>query len=269
MNDSMLDKIKNLTDYGKRNVRGLNTEVGHLRDDQKNMLEFALNRDWSVPKFKFRHFVGDAQITPFGKLKQFLVELKSREEALEELEYQIAKHNINIKIEQKRVEQSDDELEKELHKLELFKLEKDSKKLARRLDDAYKERQKFFDLLDEFNNSPEGKLSDGRYLIEVFGDDDAEEALESQYWTVRLAKQAAMDIVAYGRIGGGNMDSIAMLPQEQQAQILYSATDYSLRLENTTNVLRNESMKQLQLGTNGSDINKILQLPTGTEIGRE
>lgn len=269
MNKEIIDKIKNLTEYGRDNVRGLNTKVEFLRDDQKNVLEFALNRDWSVPKFKFRHFVGDAQITPFGKLKQFLVELKAREESIEELEYQISKHQLTIKIEQRRRDECVDDLQRDLHELELFKLEKDLKKFARRLDDAYKERQKFFDLLDEFNNSPEGKLPDGRYLIEVFGDEDIEEALESQYWTVRLAKQAAMDMIAYGRIGSGNMDSIAMLPQEQQAQILYSATDYSLRLENTTNVLRNESIKQLQLGTDGSDINKILQLPTGNEIGQQ
>jgi hypothetical protein len=73
---------------------------------------------------------------------------------------------------------------------------------------------------------------------EIAGDDtellakafsyDAEE--ERKYWVTRMAKQAAMDMVAYGRIGSGNMDSIAMMPEEDQIMTLATTLQYNERL---------------------------------------
>ena len=45
-----------------------------------------------------------------------------------------------------------------------------------------------------------------------------------------MAKQAAMDMIAYGRIGSGNMDSIAMMPEEDQVKTLATTIQYNERL---------------------------------------
>ena len=45
-----------------------------------------------------------------------------------------------------------------------------------------------------------------------------------------MAKQAAMDIAANGRIGVGNMDSIAMMPEEDQVKTLATTLQYTERL---------------------------------------
>jgi hypothetical protein len=42
-----------------------------------------------------------------------------------------------------------------------------------------------------------------------------------------MGKQAAMDIISFGRIGSGNMDSIAMMPEGDQIEALQMATKYS------------------------------------------
>jgi len=42
-----------------------------------------------------------------------------------------------------------------------------------------------------------------------------------------MGKQAAMDILSFGRISTGNLDSIAMLPEEDQLQILSIGFQYS------------------------------------------
>ena len=45
-----------------------------------------------------------------------------------------------------------------------------------------------------------------------------------------MAKQAAMDMVSYGRIGTGNMDSIAMMNDEDQIMTLATTLQYHERL---------------------------------------
>ena len=45
-----------------------------------------------------------------------------------------------------------------------------------------------------------------------------------------MAKQAAMDMIAYGRIGSGNMDSIAMMPEDDQVMALATTIQYNERL---------------------------------------
>jgi hypothetical protein len=55
---------------------------------------------------------------------------------------------------------------------------------------------------------------------------------ERKYWVTRMAKQAAMDMVSYGRIGSGNMDSIAMMPEEDQIEALATTIQYNERLQN-------------------------------------
>ena len=42
-----------------------------------------------------------------------------------------------------------------------------------------------------------------------------------------MGKQAAMDIISYGRIGSGNMESISMMPEKDQVQALQIAVRFS------------------------------------------
>ena len=65
------------------------------------------------------------------------------------------------------------------------------------------------------------KEEDIKYFTS-FNDDE-----ERAYWVARLGKQAAMDIVSYGRIGSGNMESITMMPERDQAQALQIAVRFS------------------------------------------
>ena len=62
-------------------------------------------------------------------------------------------------------------------------------------------------------------------VFEDLNDKKLEE--EEKYWVARMGKQAAIDILAYGRITSGNLDSMSMLPEEQQLQILSIGFQYS------------------------------------------
>lgn len=252
------ERIKNNSIVSVRKnelVPHTDTEKENLREDQKEIIHYALNRESKMPKFKMRHFVGDAQVTPYAKLKQFLLELRVREENLAVMTYDVRKFEIELKILKKKYQDETDELQKELHSLEIERKERGLFVNKKSLDDVYKERQSLLELIDEFNNSDEGKLPDGRLIIEVLSDPEYEEYLEKELWTARLAKQSAVDLATSGRIGNGNLDAIIMLPPEQQVQVLAIASDYGTRVQSTMNVLSQETSKRLQLKYENQNVN--------------
>jgi hypothetical protein len=129
----------------------------------------------------------------------------------------------------------------------------DLRKFKRNLKDAYRERQGFIDLIKEFLDSEDAILSDGTKLIEVFGNPELEEKYEHEYWTVRMAKQAMLDMISYGRIGTGNLDSILMMDPEQQKQVLSLASAYTVSID------RNISHLMTQATTNNFSIEESLK----------
>jgi hypothetical protein len=224
------------------------SNVEMLSEKDREIVKTALNKTWTNPKFKMKWFVGEIQITPFAKMRQWLLEIGAKEELIDFMEYELKKLEIKIKrLKRLLIDTSQlTEFEKEENELELLKAEFDLKLNQRRLNDSYLERQQLIDILNEFLDSDEGKTEDGRPLMEVLNTDE-EDQLEVQYWTIRLAKQAAMDIISYGRIGVGNMDALCSLSQEQQTEALALAHRYALEINHQQYAIKNEMALQLGL----------------------
>jgi hypothetical protein len=223
------------------------TNPAHLTEEEQELVTWAYNKEWTNPKFKLRHFVGDQQITPFSKLRQWLLEVKSREEQIERMEYEIRKTHLDIKIEERNKNNTDDELLKEKFDVEIMRLTREVGITERRINDYYLERQQLIDLVTELLESEDGKTPDGRSLMEVFNTEEEDE-YEAQYWTQRLAKQAAMDMMFYGRINSGNMDAIAMLSSEQQGEVLKLCYSYAMQNQEIQQRISEDVSNKLQIG---------------------
>jgi hypothetical protein len=202
--------------------------------DEK-LMQISENMSFALPKYKAYNFVGGAQITPYARLKQWLLELRGREDAVEHLEYTVRKMEIEIEMDRESKEFITDFKRKELVDLTIADKMIDLRKFKRNLKDAYSERQGFIDLIKEFLESDESVLPDGTKLIDVFGNKELEEKFEHEYWTVRMAKQAMLDMISYGRIGTGNLDSILMMDPEQQKQVLTLASAYTISIDKNIN----------------------------------
>jgi len=215
-----------------------------LSSEQKAIVEKAMNITFVNPKFKMEHFVTSGQITPYSALKQWVLELKGHEETTENYEHTIRKLDLEIEVLELRSKRSDDEIEKRLIEIELLEKSKQNKQNKRRLKQLYIEREQFVELIQEFLEKPESKTPDGRSLLDIF-ETPEEEEYEKQYWSVRLARQAAMDISSYGKISHGNLDAICQLPPEMQNQTLALAHEVSLKIESANDYIRNETHKHL------------------------
>ena len=196
---------------------------------------------FALPKYKAYNFVGGAQITPYARLKQWLLELRGREDAVEHLEYTVRKMELEIQMDEESKEFITDPKRKEMVNITIADKMIDLRKFNRNLKDAYRERQGFIDLIKEFLESDQAILPNGTKLIDVFGNPELEEKYEHEYWTVRMAKQAMLDMISYGRIGTGNLDSILMMDPEQQKQVLALASAYTISTDKNINQLMTEA----------------------------
>lgn len=244
------------------------TNVKYLTEDQKKLVGHALNLHFLNPKFKMKHFVTNGQLTPYSTIRQLLLELKVMEEATETFEYMMKKMELEKEGLVMRLEVEKDPIQRNLLQLELLKNEKEYKQNKRRLAQNYIEREQYVQLIEEFKAGPDAKTPDGKdWITEVFGNMEEENKWEEHYWVVRLAKQAALDIVAYGRVGSGNMEAITQLGDGLQEQTLALTHEVSLQLEALSNGLRQDvhekllaadpHYRALMSGKRPEDLNKI------------
>lgn len=221
------------------------TESSQLSDDQKDLVSTALNGTFVNPKFKMKYFVTSGQITPYSTIKQYMLELKAIEESFENYERGIKKLGLEIELLELKLAEETNAVKLTEMKIELTDKEYHFRQNKRRIQQLHIEREQWIELIEEFNASPQGMLADGRPLMSVLGTPE-EDIHEREYWMVRLARQAAMDLSAYGRISAGNLDAIYQMPQEMMVQSLALAHEMSLKAENLSNLLRNEMQNDLE-----------------------
>ena len=85
--------MSELTVYKKDHII---TDTKTLTENHKDYIVMAMNRQNVVPEYKIKNFIGNAQYTPYAKVKQYLLELNTREAAVEQMEYEVEKINLQI-----------------------------------------------------------------------------------------------------------------------------------------------------------------------------
>lgn len=213
----------------------------------QELINFSLTKSNATPRFKLKYFVGGAQLTPYAMLKQWFMELRARQESIDSINIKYKKCQLLVRQEEEKLAVTTSELQKEFIQLEIADKKNDCIRYERQLRDVNSEKEDILNLIKDFCSSEFGKLPDGTPLLEVFGNKELEEELEHQYWTIRMAKQAALDVMFYGRVNSGNMDAILMMNEEQQKKVLSLATHHALQIDNGVNLLKEQAYKKLRL----------------------
>lgn len=230
-----------------RYINDIISDVSNYSKEQKDILLYAVNRNWGTPVFKIDNFVGNSQYTPFGKLRQFLLELGSRENLISEQELGIEKTRLEIELEKEYIEQTSSPAKKKIHEVNIKEKLRVLANQKVMLTLTYEERDKYMMLITRFNESEEGKLPDGRKIIDIIGNHEEEERLEAELWGVRLGAQAGYDMMFYGRVNSGNMEAIDQLPPHIREIALENAVTKAITGNKQLQMLEKAVEQKLQL----------------------
>jgi hypothetical protein len=167
--------------------------------------------------YQNNNFVMNSHVTKYRRVRQALLEIENRYHGIRKIKLDVRRDEIKIKALERDLEKCEDELEADLIRLDIEELQSDNDIRKRKL---YRQEQEIDVFVKRVQDEVENEEDIQRYF-----DQDPEE--ERKYWIARMGKQAAMDILSFGRISTGNLDSIAMLPEEEQLQILSIGFQYS------------------------------------------
>jgi hypothetical protein len=185
-----------------------------------DIVQSAILNNNGQTDYQSRHFVANSQITPYKKVRQAMMELETRHHAYMEIRTNLKKAEV---IDRKMARDIDrfiaegNDLDAELAQIDKDKNWYDIGIWKRKLHQAEVEINTFIGIIKEYAPDSES--------LKYFTIENEEE--ERKYWILRMGKQAAMDILAFGRLGSGNMDSIAMMDREEQIEALTIAIQYS------------------------------------------
>ena len=182
-----------------------------------------------------KNFVINGNVTDFKQLRQVLIEIESRNHERKKIKMDMRRKEIQIEQCQAKLLREDDPFERELIELDIAEYELDLGKFAVSVRQYDNELEPFMQYIkknyaniEELDKAAEYKEED-----------------ERKYWIARMGKQAAIDIYANGRIGIGNMDSIAMMAEEDQIYAVNIAMQYAGLLNTGISKIQNELKPQL------------------------
>lgn len=235
-----------------RYITDINSDVSNYTPEQKEILKYSVNRNWGTPVFKMDNFIGNAQYSPFGKLRQFMLELKTREDMVLQMEHSIEKIKLEIELIEEYKLETTSVAKKKLYDLDIKEKYRNLENSKNVLTMTYEERDKFMFLITRFNESPEGTLPDGRRVIDVIGNHEEEERLEAELWINRLGQQAANDLLFYGHVGVGNMEAIGQLPEKDQLRAIECAVEKTIVTSKRLEIAHKTVSERLALETSES-----------------
>ena len=183
-----------------------------------DVMSASMRFDSGMTRYQCEHFVADsAGITPWRKVRQALMELETRYHAYMENRNSLRKAEILRKRLNRDMPLLPDELDRELMQIDMEKNDYDIGIWKRKLRQSELELKYFLNVVD--------KYVDDDHPLEYYCQENHQEV--RMYWIARMGKQAAMDIISYGRIGSGNMTTIMDMPEEDQVETLGVAVQYS------------------------------------------
>ena len=232
--------------------------VPALTNKHQDIINECIKHDWSTPTYKIKHFIAGSHIHPLHKLKQLMMELNSRQENVEAFERDFIRIETEIELEEEQKAVAQFNAQKKLHDLEIITKRRQLMVSKEKYRNAIREREKILELIEEFNASEEGHDQDGVPYCEVIKDPEAFERIEKSYWEYRLAKQASMDMVAYGRIGVGNMEAILQLDPDSQNKAIAMAYELLIINDNRMNSIADKVQENIKNGKTVSDIHKLV-----------
>jgi len=212
---------------------------------KEEIFEHAVKVALGMSKNQIDDFVIKSHVTGDRQLKQVLIEVENRLHNRKKMDIGKRRSQLAVDVAQDRLDKAETEFEKTEFQIELDDAKLDLEMWDRRTAQLDYEMNVFIDHIQKNVDSLE-ELEKGT----AWNDDE-----ERKYWVARLGKQAAMDIIAHGRVGIGNLDSISMMEQEDQIAALDVASQYSCLMKLSMDKIQGRTEKFFKAYAESPDVN--------------
>ena len=186
--------------------------------------------DYGMTHEQIKNFVVNSHVTDKRKLRQVLIEVERRNHDRKKVVLDKKRKEVEIARLKDRLNITEDPYERQLMQFDIEEYELDLNKFQVSLHQYDNEMAAFMDWINKHWGSIEEVEKAAEYT----------EDYERKYWIARMGKQAAMDVYTTGKIGTGNLDSIAMMREDDQYATLNVAMQYSGLLNAGISKIQNE-----------------------------
>lgn len=187
----------------------------------EEIIKISHDWDYAYSEYQVENFVVNTGVVDYRKAKQCLIEIEQRQQAYEDVEFGQRKSAAEIEILKESLSQETSPAKKSLIEIEIEEKQNHLVRGERRLKGIRTEQLRYIEQFKKF-----AKTDDE---VKQLKESSVEE--ERKYWIARMGKQAAMEMLSYGKIGTGNMESIMQMPKEDQMQVISGALEYTKKME--------------------------------------
>lgn len=165
--------------------------------------------------FQMENFVVNDSITPYRKLRQAMMEVKARMEVLANGEFDLQENQLKLKKAQLEAAQLTG-IDKEIKEIEVKRLDYIINRTSTLRRQQTQEAEFFMSIVDSLI-AELGGLDKAKELL---SDPKVQYEQEADYWVKRLGRGVYSDLINFGTISKGVVESISCLPLEQQKEIV-------------------------------------------------
>ena len=208
-------------------IRETLEDLKHISEYDVDQFDEALmawseQQHFGQTKFQNEYFVVNSQVSPYRQIRQAMMEIQGRTNALQKTTIQFKRCLNDIA----RVTAARDKEKDEFHKIdrqyELELLYLDKQIWLNKIHQCKEELNGFFAIIKE-----KAGTENPEEIVKILEDKELENMEEHKYWIARMGKQSAIDLLTTGRIQAGNLESILQMAPEDQAAVTDLAMTYS------------------------------------------
>ena len=208
-------------------IRETLEDLKHISESDVDQFDEALmawseQQHFGQTKFQNEYFVVNSQVSPYRQIRQAMMEIQGRTNALQKTTIQFKRCLNDIA----RVTAARDKEKDEFHKVdrqyELELLYLDKQIWLNKIHQCKEELNGLFDII-----KAKAGTSNPDEITKILEDKELESMEEHKYWIARMGKQSAIDLLTTGRIQAGNLESILQMAPEDQAAVTDLAMTYS------------------------------------------
>ncbi len=186
----------------------------------QEIIAYGQSKLFAYTDYQIKNYVINTGVTGHRKARQTMLEIEQRTNALIDNDFHMRKQQANLLIKQEELEKETSPGRRQLIQIEIEEIEHSLVRTKLRNQTLIDERQIFLDAIKEYATSAED-------LDKIYHDPEE----DKQYWISRLGKQAAIDLLSYGKVSAGNLESIIQMPVEDQIKTLAGAIEFNKRME--------------------------------------